>query len=64
MAAVSPATSSVAPYNFGSLTGGQVSAPLTVTVTNNGTTPMRFNAGNGFTLRGNTAQFQLTTGGS
>ncbi len=64
VAAVSPATSSVAPYNFGSVTRGQVSAPLTVTVTNNGTTPMTFNAGNGFTLGGNSAQFRLTTGGS
>lgn len=63
-AAVSPATSSVAPYNFGSVTRGQVSAPLTVTVTNNGTTPMTFNAGNGLTLGGNTTQFRLTTGGS
>ncbi len=64
VAAVSPATTTVAPYNFGSVTRGQVSAPLTVTVTNNGTTPMTFNAGNGFTLGGNTAQFRLTTGGS
>ena len=64
VAAVSPATTTAAPYNFGSVTRGQVSAPLTVTVTNKGTTPMTFNAGNGFTLGGNSAQFRLTTGGS
>jgi len=65
VAAVSPATTAAAPFNFGGVTRGQVSAPLTVTVTNNGTTPMTFNTNNGFTLGGNSAaQFRLTTGGS
>jgi len=66
VAAVAPATTPAAPHNFGGVTRGQVSlAPLTVTVTNNGTTPMTFNAGNGFTLGGtNAGQFRLTTGGS
>jgi hypothetical protein len=64
VAAVSPTTTSTAPFNFGSVTRGQVSGPLIVTVLNNGTTPMTFNAGNGFTLGGNSAQFRLTTGGS
>jgi hypothetical protein len=66
VAAVSPATTAAAPFNFGNVTRGQVSlAPLTVTVTNSGTTPMTFNAVNGFTLGGaNAAQFRLTTGGA
>jgi len=65
VAVVAPATTAAAPYNFGSVTRGQVSAPLTVTVTNNGTTTLTFNAGNGFTLGGGSAnQFRLTTGGS
>jgi FtsP/CotA-like multicopper oxidase with cupredoxin domain len=65
VAAVSPATTAAAPFNFGNVIRGQVSAPLSVTVTNSGSTPMTFNAGNGFTLGGaNAGQFRLTTGGS
>jgi hypothetical protein len=65
VAAVSPTTTAAAPYNFGNVTRGQVGTALTVTVTNNGSTPMTFNAANGFTLGGtNPGQFRLTTGGS
>ena len=55
---------SLGTYNFGSVTRSTISAPLTVTVTNNGTTPLTFNATNGFVLGGaNPNHFRLTTGG-
>ena len=64
LAAVSPTTTAAAPYSFGNVTRGQLGTPLTVTVTNNGTTSMTF-ANNGFALGGtNPGQFRLTTGGS
>ena len=64
-AAVSPTTTAAAPFNFGSVTRGQVGTPLTITVTNSGSTTLTFNAANGFTLGGASAgQFRLTTGGS
>ena len=70
VATIAPATTAAtttaaAPYNFGGVTRGQVSAPLTINLTNTGSAPLTFNATNGFVLGGNNpTQFRMTTGGS
>jgi FtsP/CotA-like multicopper oxidase with cupredoxin domain len=57
------ATVSPTSFDFGGVLRGQVSAPLTVTVTNTGTATLTFRANNAFTLGGaNPGQFTLLPG--